>query len=80
MFDLSNLREPVSSASHLLTGLWAVFATLLMVRLAPRGHRLAFAVYGASMVLLFTASGLFHGVRFDPLEADIRQCVIELRL
>jgi hemolysin III len=29
------LRDPVSSWSHLLTAAWAVYATLLLVRLTP---------------------------------------------
>ncbi len=62
------LREPVSAASHLLTAVWAVFATVIMIRLAGRGRRLAFLLYGLSMVTLFTASGLFHGVHFDSPE------------
>jgi hemolysin III len=60
-----DLREPVNSASHLLTAFWAVFATLLLIRLAGPGRRLPFVIYGATMVLLFTASGLFHGVNFS---------------
>ncbi len=65
MFDL---REPINSASHLLTAVWAVFATLMMVRLAGPGRRWPFAVYGLSMVMLFTASGLFHGLWFESPE------------
>lgn len=60
-----DLRDPVSSASHLLTALWGVFATLMLLRLAPPGRRWPFAVYGFTLVLLFSASGLFHGVRFS---------------
>ena len=64
------LRDPVSSLSHLATALWAVFATLLMLRLTPpeRGRRMAVAVYGMSMVLLFLASGLFHGLYYETPE------------
>ena len=35
MVNVLELRDPVSSASHLLTALWAVFATLMMLRLTP---------------------------------------------
>lgn len=64
------LRDPVSSLSHLATALWAVFATLLMLRLTPpdRGRRAAVLVYGTTMVLLFLASGLFHGLHFETQE------------
>lgn len=62
---LLELRDPVSSLSHLATAVWAVFATVMMVRLAAPGRRAAVLVYGLSMVLLFTASGLFHGLHYD---------------
>ncbi len=64
------LRDPVSSASHLLTALWAVYATLVLLRLsAPgRARRAAVAVFGLSMVLLYLASGTFHGLYYDTPE------------
>jgi hemolysin III len=60
------LRDPVSSATHLLAAAWAAYATLVLIRLAPpgRGRRASAAVYGASMVLLYLASGVFHAVPF----------------
>lgn len=64
------LRDPVSSASHLLTAVWAVFATAVMVRLT-RGwpqRRLPIIVYGLSMVTLYLASGIFHGLHYDSPE------------
>jgi hemolysin III len=64
------LRDPVSSASHLLTAVWAVYATLILVRLtrAGDGRRAAVAVYGMSMVLLYLASGTFHGLFYETPE------------
>jgi hemolysin III len=60
------LRDPVSSASHLLVAAWAAYALLVLLRLAPPdpGRRAAAAVFGASMVLLYLASGVFHAVPF----------------
>ena len=60
------LRDPVSSSSHLLTALWAVFATLIMYRLTANRpeRRFPVLVYGASMVALFLASGTFHAPPF----------------
>jgi hemolysin III len=68
--SLLDLRDPVSSVSHLATALWAVFATLLMDRLSPRDgrRRAAVLIYGSTMVLLFLASGVFHGLHFDSPE------------
>lgn len=64
------LRDPVSSSSHLFTAVWAVYATLVMYRLAAgRPGRLApVLVYGLSMVSLFLFSGLFHGLHYDTPE------------
>lgn len=68
--DVTELRDPVSSASHLFTAAWAVFATLVMIRLAaPRPGRLVpVVIYGVTMVLLFLASGTFHGLHYDTPE------------
>jgi hemolysin III len=70
MVTVLDLRDPVSSSSHLITAVWAVFATLLMLRLTPGGssRRAAVLVYGVSMVLLFLASGTFHGLRYSTDE------------
>src|SRR5581483_5219263 len=62
-----DFHDTVSSASHLLTAVWAAFAPLVLLRLT-RGHgvgRWAIGFYGLSMVLLFTASGLFHGLHYE---------------
>jgi len=67
---VTDLRDPVSATSHLLTALWAVYATLIMLRLAARRPQrvLPVVVYGTSMVLLFLASGTFHGLHYDTPE------------
>jgi hemolysin III len=58
------LRDPISSASHLLTALWAAYATLILMRLARPGRRWPVAIFGLSMVFLYAASGVFHGVPY----------------
>lgn len=62
MFEL---RDPVASATHLFTAFWALFATLLMWRLTPndRIRRISVTIFGVSMVVLYAASGTFHGVQ-----------------
>jgi len=54
--------DPVSSASHLIAA--AIFAAAaIRLLLAGRGHRgrqAALAIYAASVVLLFSMSGVFH--------------------
>jgi hemolysin III len=56
------LRDPVSSASHLIFAVWAIYALLILLRLASPSpnRRLAAAVFGASMVFVYLASGIFH--------------------
>lgn len=70
------LRDPVSSASHLLTAVWAVYATLILIRLTPprSAKRWSVVVFGLSMVLLYAASGTFHGVPYtrDANPAEFR--------
>lgn len=59
-----DFHDRVSSLTHLGTAVWAVFATLILLRLT-RGHgagRWSIGLYGLSMVLLYLASGLFHGI------------------
>lgn len=65
-----DLRDPVSSASHLATAVWAVFATLVMLRLTRGGlnRKLAVGVFGLSMVLLYFTSGMFHALHYDTPE------------
>src|SRR5436305_5577394 len=65
-----DLRDPFSSASHLVTAVWAVYATLVLLRLTRGGfdRKAAVGVYGLSMVLLYLASGTFHALYFDSPE------------
>lgn len=58
--------DAVSSLTHLCTAIWAVFATLVLLRLT-RGHgigRIAVGIYGVTMVQLYLASGVFHGLLY----------------
>ena len=62
--------DVVSSSSHFATAVWAAFATLILLRLT-RGHgvgRWAIGFFGLSMVLLYSASALFHGWRYATFE------------
>jgi hemolysin III len=63
-----DFHEPFSSLSHLAFAAFMLFAGGILLRLAP-GHsafrRWAIGLYALSAVLLYTASGLFHGVRYS---------------
>ena len=55
------IREPVNGASHLVGLLLAGAGTLLLLRLATGPEKLAaFSIYGATLILLYTASSLYH--------------------
>ena len=72
MFEL---RDPVSSGTHLFTCLWAIFVTLMLRRLTvgDRVKRLSVTVFGLSMVLLYFLSGLFHALMLPREQLRIFQ-------
>ncbi len=59
------LRDPVSSLSHLLGCVAALYVTALFWRLTAgdRLRRWSIVCFGLSMVLLYGASGAYHAVR-----------------
>src|SRR5437763_8073412 len=64
------LRDPICASSHLITAVWAAYATFILLRITPplAGRKLAVAVFGLSMVTLYLASGTFHAVPFTRAE------------
>jgi hemolysin III len=55
------IREPFNGASHLIGLLLAGAGTILLLRLARGPSQLAaFSVYGATLILLYGASTLYH--------------------
>ena len=55
------IREPVNGASHLVGLLLASAGTVLLLRMASGPWQLAaFSVYGATLILLYGASTLYH--------------------
>jgi hemolysin III len=56
-------REPVNSWSHLIGLILAAAGTVALLHLARNpGERLAFGVYGGSLILLFAVSTLYHAL------------------
>jgi hemolysin III len=64
MVPALGLREPISSATHFVAFLWAIYATLLLLRLCQgeRTKQLSLGIFGASMIALYAASSAYHGV------------------
>lgn len=60
----SVFRDPISGLTHLLGALFAIVALcILMVRAASYGstlHIVAFAVFGATLLMMFASSALYH--------------------
>jgi hemolysin III len=66
------IREPVNGATHLFGLFLAGAGTLVLLRLAHGPEQLAaFSIYGATLILLYAASGLYHSLPVSgrPLRA-----------
>jgi hemolysin III len=60
-------REPFNAWSHLVGLLLAVSGTAVLLGLADRrAETVAFAIYGATLILLYAASTLYHAARVPP--------------
>ncbi len=70
MFTAGQLRQPASGLTHLAAAILSVAGLVLLVRHAAQEasgwHVLSFSVYGTSLVLLFTASSLYHLLPLSP--------------
>lgn len=62
------VREPFNGLSHMAGALLSVvgLVLLLVVSYGKPWHLTGFAVYGASLVILYTASALFHSLHVSP--------------
>jgi hemolysin III len=73
---LSIFREPISGLIHLVSTVLALVGTVFLV-IAGRGSTirlLSFLIYGLSLVMLFTASTLYHLVRMpDASTSKLRK-------
>lgn len=58
------IKEPVNGLSHLLGAILSIAGLAVLVTLAVREastwHVVSFSIYGTSMILLYTASALYH--------------------
>ncbi len=73
------LRDPVSSLTHLAASVFAVYVALLLCRMAngDRVKQISLACFGAAMVVLYAASGLYHAV---PLPRDSAEVALLRRI
>lgn len=61
---IAKLKDPVSGLTHLFGALLSIAALILMVYYAAKHattwHVVSFSIFGASLILLYTASTLYH--------------------
>lgn len=62
------IREPFNGLSHLGGALLSIagLAALLVFSHGKPWHTTAFAIYGATLILLYTASALYHSLPVQP--------------
>ena len=76
-FQIRIFKDPVSSWTHFV-GFWLALAAVavLVLRVAGDGPKsAAMAIYGATLVMLFLASSLYHWLDIGaPTEAFAREC------
>jgi hemolysin III len=66
------IREPINGLSHLLGLALATAGTVVLLGMAQRPEQVAaFSIYGATLILLYSASALYHSLPLSdrPLRA-----------
>jgi len=70
MAVFAKLKDPFSGISHLVGAFLSIAALSVLVTLAAlqatAWHVVSFSIYGASMILLYTASALYHLLPLSP--------------
>src|SRR5436305_13981444 len=66
------LRDPVSSLTHLFTAVGGLYIAAILWRLShgDRGKRLSLGCFTASIIVLYSASGIYHAIPL-PKESPI---------
>jgi hemolysin III len=75
--DYSHAEEIANAVTHGLGALLSIVALVLMVVYAARNgdawHITSVSIYGASLILLYTVSMLYHGISSQPLKHRLQQ-------
>lgn len=70
------LEEKINIFSHALGLILSILGLVLLMVLAAQSgkliHFLAFGLYGLSMVVMFTASTIYHNAKVDKIRARLR--------
>ena len=69
------IKDPVSCLTHLIGALIAIPCAVLLVAAANRNatvwHVASFAVFGAALFLLYTASAVYHMLPIGEKASDV---------
>lgn len=69
------IKEPVNSMTHLLGVILSIIGLILLlyysVKIATPWHIVSFSIYGVSMILLYTASTLYHSLKLSEKSVQI---------
>jgi len=72
---LKVFREPVNTISHIMGAIASVVGlTLMIVFAAVRAdawHIISFSIFGTSMILMFTSSSLYHGLKISDKALNV---------
>jgi hemolysin III len=76
LFCRIRFREPFSGLSHLGGALLSAIGLVVLVVISngKPWHLTAFAIYGASLILLFSASALYHLLPVGPHQVERLRC------
>ena len=68
MTYIQKLRDPVSALTHIIGAVLALLGSILLIVLGwgDTIRVLVLSLYGVSLVLMFTSSGLYHAVKAGP--------------
>ena len=69
MTFLTKIKDPVSSLTHFIGAVLSVIGLILLLSHAVKNatvwHIIAFSVFGASLILLYTASSVYHALNIS---------------
>ena len=66
---LSKVKDPISSLTHLIGAIMSIVGLVLLIYnsvfKATTWHIVTFSIFGASLILLYTASSVYHGLNIS---------------
>ena len=74
---LQHIREPINTLTHGMGAILAVIGLAILIYEAIQGgsisHLIAFSIFGLSMILLYTASSLYHALHVKKKTLELLQ-------